>query len=138
MIKKWFSHASVSLFCSLLVVLPFISSCQKIGIENSNFKYEISSRGKNLGFFDKASGIDYLCSDTVSYCAYVVRDGIRENVQSVSLKNNMLNLDFGNNGVTAKVQIESADDHIILRVVEVSGNIESLTFLNIPGIGSNA
>jgi hypothetical protein len=132
MIKKWFSHASVSLFCSLLVVLPFISSCQKIGIENSNFKYEISSRGKNLGFFDKASGIDYLCSDTVSYCAYVVRDGIRENVQSVSLKNNMLHLDVGNNGVTAKVQIESADDHIILRVVEVSGNIESLTFLNIP------
>ncbi len=131
MIKKWFSHASVSLFCSFLAVIPFIS-CQKIGIESAYFTYEISPKGKNLGFVDKTSGTDYLYTDTVSYCAYVVQDGKREHVRSVSLKDDLLHLDFGDNGVTAKVQIESANDHVILRVVDVTGSVESLTFLNIP------
>lgn len=131
MIKKWFSDVSVSLFCSLLAVVSFIS-CQKIGIENAYFTYEISPKGKNLGFFDKTSGVDYLYSDTISYCAYVVRDGKREHVQSVSLEDDLLSLDFGDSGVTAKVQIEPANDHVILRVIEVTGSVESLTFLNIP------
>ena len=127
--KKCFSH--IPLFYALLCIIPLIS-CQRIGIENLNFRYEISPKGKNLSFYDKSNGVDYLCSDSISYCAYVVRDGKREHVQSVSLKDDLLILDFGNSGVTAKVQIESADDHIILRVVGVSGNVESLTFLNIP------
>lgn len=38
----------------------------------------------------------------------------------------MLHLDFGNSGVTAKVQIEPANDHVILRVVDVTGNVDSL------------
>lgn len=131
MIKKWFSDVSVSLFCSLLAVVSFIS-CQKIGIENAYFTYEISPKGKNLGFVDKTSGVDYLYSDTVSYCAYVVRDGKREHVQSVSLSDNVLSLDFGDSGVTAKVQVEPVNDHVILRVIDVTGSVESLTFLNIP------
>ncbi|MGI6572265.1 MAG: hypothetical protein ACOX19_02290 [Fermentimonas sp.] len=129
--KKCFSRASVLLLCSLFAVIPFIS-CQKIGIENAYFTYEISPKGKNLGFFDKTNGIDYLYSDTVSYCAYVIRDGKREHVRSVSLNDNLLSLDFGDSGVTAKIQIESANDHVILRVVDVTGSVESLTFLNVP------
>ena len=129
--EKWFSQVNILLFCSLLMILSFIS-CQNIVIENSNFQYKISSNGKNLGFIDKTNGADYLYSDTASYCAYIVQEGKTHNIESVSLKDSLLVFDFGSTGVRAKVHVISDTDYIKFKVVDVTGNTESLTFLNIP------
>ncbi|MEA4916094.1 carbohydrate binding domain-containing protein [Proteiniphilum sp.] len=116
-----------------IIISTFSSvSCQDILIENNDFQYQISSKGKNIGFIDKTGGTDYLYSDTVSYCAYIVQDGEIHNVRSVSLKNNILNLDFGKAGVKAKIHIKSTNDYISFKVVDMNGKAESLTFLNIP------
>ncbi len=117
---------------SLAFICSSFISCQSIVIENSNFQYKISPNGKNLGFIDKVNGVNYFYSDTISYCAYIVQDGKTHNVKSVSLKDSLLVLDFGSTGVSAKVHVISATDHIKFKVVDVTGNIESLTFLNIP------
>ena len=105
---------------------------ENIIIENSNLKYEIDKDGKNLHFTDKITGFDYLNIDTLSYCASVTSNGKEYIVTAISLKENVLNLEFDMVGVKAEVLIKKAKDHIIFEVVNVKGPAESLTFINIP------
>lgn len=122
--------------CLLVIGLLLLFSCYShsgfVIIENDNFKYEIAKDGKNLHFIDKASDIDYLYADTVSYCASIVQDGKEYYVTSVSLKNDLLTLEFDNTDVRVEVLVTKAKDRVTMEVVEVSGPVESLTFLNIP------
>jgi len=120
------------MFLHITIICLFFVSSQDIVIENNNFTYKISGNGKNLGFIDKTNGTDYLYTDTASYCASIVQEGRAINVQSVSLTDSLLYLDFGNCGVTARIMITTAADHVVFRVVEVTGDVESLTLLNIP------
>lgn len=103
-----------------------------IVIENRKFRYEISSKGENLKFTDKTSGIDYLDHGSDSWCSVVMRDGIQHNVTSVSCKGRHLFLEFGPAGVTADILITKGRDRINFTVSESEGNPESITFLNIP------
>lgn len=123
---------NILLFCTFLICASFTSCQNIITIESDNFQYKIADNGRNLKFIDKTNRVDYLYSDTVSYCAYIVQDGEIHNVQSVSLEDSLLNLGFGDSEVVAKIQIKSVNDHVILNVVDVTGSAESLTFLNIP------
>lgn len=41
-------------------------------IGNNDFKYEIAADGRNLHFVDKITDTDYLYSDSVSFCAYLI------------------------------------------------------------------
>ncbi|MBW8325116.1 MAG: hypothetical protein K0M50_10170 [Prolixibacteraceae bacterium] len=101
-------------------------------IGNDHFRYEIAKDGKNLHFTDKKTGIDYFYADSVSYCAYIIKDGKEYHATSVSLKNNLLDIEFGNTGVTVEVRIGKAKNLITMEVAEVKGSLESLTFINIP------
>lgn len=123
---------NILLFYTFLICASFASCQNVITIESDNFQYKIADNGRNLKFIDKTDRVDYLYSDTVSYCAYIVRDGRKTNVQSVSFKDSLLSLGFGDSGVVAKIRIKPVNDHVILNVVDVTGSAESLTFLNIP------
>ncbi len=101
-------------------------------IGNNDFKYEIAADGRNLHFVDKITDTDYLYSDSVSFCAYLMQKGKEHPVSSVSLKGNLLKLEFKNAGVTAEILINKGKDHVALEVVKVDGAAESLTFLNVP------
>lgn len=101
-------------------------------IENTHFRYEISTGGKNLHFLDKATNTDYLFADTVSYCASIEKQGKRIQVTSVSLRGNNLIFEFGKTGIKAKIRISKANGYFEMEVVKVSGQPESLTFLNVP------
>ena len=103
-----------------------------IVIENDNIKYVIDDHGKNLSFTDKISGIDYLDSKTVSYCAFLMQDGKEYLISSISLTRNILKLEFSKAGVTAELRINKAKDHITMEVISVKGPAESVTFINIP------
>ncbi|HBL74772.1 MAG: hypothetical protein A2W90_15150 [Bacteroidetes bacterium GWF2_42_66] len=117
-------------FVVLLLLLPTLVF--SVVLENDNLKYEIAKDGRNLHFIDKATGIDYLYTDSVSYCASILQDGKEFHATSVFLKNNLLFLGFGNSGVSAEVRIEKTSDYITMEVVKVGGEPESLTFINIP------
>lgn len=101
-------------------------------IENNGFKYEIAADGRNLPFTDKATGADYLYSDSVSFCAYLMHEGKEYPVSAVSIKDNLLKLEFKNAKVTAEILINKGKDRVTWEVIKVNGAAESLTFINVP------
>ena len=103
-----------------------------IVFENDHFSYEISKEGRNLHFIDKATGTDYLFNDSLSYCATIRQNGKEVHSTSLSLKNGLLNIEFGNTGVKAVVRVGKARNGITMEVIEVKGAAESLTFINVP------
>ena len=122
-------------FIIVLVSLSFVfgnCSTENIVIENDYFRYEIAGNGKNLHFTDKTTGKDYLDSRAGSKSAYIVSDGERYEVTALSLEKNNLNMKFGTTGVEANIHIRVAEDRVTFKVTSVTGNIESLAFLNIP------
>ena len=124
-----------SAYSVILVILIFVfgnCSPESIVIENDYFRYEIAGNGKNLHFTDKTTGKDYLDSEAGSKSAYIVSDGERYEVTALSLEKNNLNMKFGKSGVEADIHIRVAEDRITFKVTSVTGNIESLAFLNIP------
>ncbi|MHC4560740.1 MAG: hypothetical protein ACYS80_25960, partial [Planctomycetota bacterium] len=104
-----------------------------IVLENAHMRYTVSSSGKNLGFVDLTTGVNYLNRNTPSYCALVQQDGKTYTATNASLAYGRLVIRFNQIGVTAILGVESKDSYIRLSVVSVSdGNIDSLVFLNIP------
>ncbi len=116
----------------IIIVACSSEKAGKVVLQNRHFKYVISQNGKNLSFIDRESGADYLSKEKESWCASVTINGDRKNVQKVSTKGNFLHLEFEHPGVTADILIEKGKDRIKFTVKEVTGNPESLTFLNIP------
>jgi len=105
---------------------------ETIRISNKHFIYEVGREGKNLHFIDRTSGTDYLDPDTISYCATVISGGQKYSVSRVSLRKNILNLDFVEAHIKAVLIIKKTNDIVILEVDTVTGPAESLIFLNIP------
>jgi hypothetical protein len=122
---------------AILIVCSAILQCSSdnkdfVIIENRHFRYEISKEGKNIQFTDKLTGTDYLNKDTVSYCANLSAEGKDFNVSRVSLKGNLLKLEFGEPGTTVGIRLKKSKDCINLKIESIEGKAESLTFLNIP------
>jgi len=102
-------------------------------IENEHVRYSIAPDGRNLGFVDRATGIDYLKRDRPSSCALVRRDGKEHPATSVSSAGGRLTLRFGEANVEAALRVQSQGSYIRLTVESIAGGqIESLVFLNIP------
>lgn len=101
-------------------------------IETNEFRYEIARDGKNLHFIDKATSADYLNTDTVSHCAYVVKNGKQYPVSTISLSGDTLKLEFEEAGVSSVMLVNQTNDRATLQVVSLSGEAESLTFINVP------
>lgn len=123
-----------SYFFTLIVLSCAFASCstQNVVLEDDHFKYEIASNGVNIAFVDKSTGENYLDSESVSKCAFIWIDGQKHEVTTVSRVKNQLQLGFGETGASVDVQISRANDRITLKVVSVSGEMESLVFLNVP------
>jgi hypothetical protein len=102
-------------------------------IENEHVRYSIAPDGRNLGFVDRATGINYLKRDRPSFCALVRRDGKEHPATSVSSAGDRLTLRFGEANVEAALRVQSQGSYIRLTVESIAGGqIESLVFLNIP------
>ena len=101
-------------------------------IENPHFRYEISKDGKNLCFTDKLSGTDYLCHDSISWCAKLTWEGKDYNITSVSLRGSMLKLEFSDIKTTVGLKIRKSKEYVSIKVESVTGKGDELTFINIP------
>jgi len=118
----------------LLFLAVIFASCGREGIvfENEYFRYEITPEGKNLHFIDRQSNADYLKDDGISYCASVKKEGREYNVTGIALEGEILKLNFDEAGVSAELLVTKAEDHINLKVKNVTGDPWSLTFMNVP------
>ncbi len=103
-----------------------------ITLENEHFRYIISDAGKNLAFIDRATGVDYLRRDVASACAFVRSQGREIAATRVVLEDRQLTLAFGESGLAAHLRVEVRPSHLALAVESVTGNVESLVFLNAP------
>ena len=102
-------------------------------LENAFIKYTLSPDGKNLGFVDRATGVDYLRREPVSACALVRQNGKEYPATAAALADGRLALHFGDAGVQAVLRVEPRTSWIRLTVESVTGaEIESLVFLNVP------
>lgn len=104
-------------------------------IECDTFSYVIDSAGRNLHFTDKAAGKDYCKSPAEGkwqYCASVKKGGKSFPVSSASLKDHVLDLAFSGAGVIASIRVHNQKDRVVLEIQDVTGEPDSLTFLNIP------
>lgn len=121
------------------VVLSLVFTCaagtvkqQDVVIENAHLRYTISADGRNLGFVDRATGTDYLKRDAVCACAFAKCGGKEHPPTAVSLTDGRLTIRFAEPGVEAVLSVESRNSYIQLAVESVDGDVESLTFLNVP------
>ncbi|MBX2922686.1 MAG: hypothetical protein KF746_10880 [Chitinophagaceae bacterium] len=122
---------SRNVLVAFIIVLFSLQSKALVVLQNTFFSYGISDDGKNLHFLDKIKKTDYLYTDTASYCASIMLNGTLRNVNSVVLNKDVLTLDFGEN-VIVKINVRIYPDYLILSVADVTGEPESLNFLNIP------
>lgn len=118
----------------LIIFSFFFTNCtgNNIVLENDYFKYIISGDGTNLKFVDKTSGKDYLDATISTKCASVFIDGTEHQVSALFFEDHQLSMEFGKTGVKIKLEIIHLEDRLILKVASVTGEIESLTFLNVP------
>jgi|JI6StandDraft_1071083.scaffolds.fasta_scaffold10394_2 hypothetical protein len=129
-------NAFFKIFLITLLGLIFESAnplfAADIIIQNDKIEYAIDDQGRNLRFIDRASKTDYLDKKSASYVASIKKDGREFPVSAVSLKGNLLKLEFKTAGLTAELNLDIEKDSFRLEVVNVSGSAESLTFINIP------
>lgn len=104
----------------------------KVVIQNSRFSWEIAKDGRNISFTDRSSGIDYLDKKNPTWCGYVSKGGNRYPVSSVTRNGKHLVLKFTDAGVTADILTEKGKDRLKFTVNEVTGDPESLNFINVP------
>jgi hypothetical protein len=102
-------------------------------LENPLFRYAISPDARNAAFVDRATGTDYLPATGHTPCALVRVQGKEHAATAATLAEGRLTLQFGANGLKAVLKTEVRPSFIILTVESVSGgDIDSLTFLNVP------
>jgi hypothetical protein len=145
---------------AILLALPIFAvtvaaqSPKPVVLENALFRYTIAADARNMAFVDRTSGTDYLRKDASSPCALIRVLGQTHAATAASLAKGRLTLQFGHTGVKAVLKIETRPSCVVLSVESVSGGspreitspagpgpaarpisrgeIESLTFLNVP------
>lgn len=119
------------LCCFMLASVAFGQGAS-VTLERGGFRYTIGPDGKNLSFIDVKSGTDYLVKNADSWCASVRSGGKDYHASSAAFVAGKLTLGFEGSGVSAVIGVKPMERYLILEVLEVRGDIESLMFLNIP------
>src|SRR5213082_445804 len=102
-------------------------------LENAHVRYTVSSDGRNLGFVDRATGVDYLKPSGAVPCALVRRAGKEFPVTSAVMAGDRLMLKFAAAGIEVVLRVEPQPSYLRLTVEAVrGGEIDSLVFLNVP------
>ena len=102
-----------------------------IRIMNEQFEWRIGEDGRNLGFFERRTGRNYLLLAADSYCACIKKGAWRVDATDVSFSDGVLSYTFGDAG-SAKIAVETHAGYCVFTVQEVNGDFEQLDFINIP------
>jgi hypothetical protein len=104
-----------------------------IVMENTHLRYTISADGQNVGFVDRATGIDYLKRDAPSACASMRCSGVERPATSARFADGRLTIEFGDAKAKTVLRVTPRDAYIQLTVDAIHGdNVDSVIFLNVP------
>lgn len=119
--------------CGALLCGCALGSDQNIVLGCETFRYEIAPDGRNQAFVDLASGRNFLkpTPGERAYCAAITKEGQSYTPTAAVFENDTLRLDFGDAGVKATVRVINERNRLIIDVEDVSGEPDSLTFLNV-------
>src|ERR1035437_1983908 len=121
------------ILCLSVLVGTAFGGEPNVVLENARFRNTISPEGGNVAFVDCATATDYLRATGPSPCALIRVRGQEQAATAATLAQGHLTLQFGTNGLKAVLKTEVRPSFITLSVESVSGGeIDSLTFLNIP------
>ncbi len=101
-----------------------------ITIENDCVRIIIGADGGNVGFIDKATGTDYGNAEAVPAFASVGRAGQAFRATSATYTDGSLALSFGEAEARAVLRVDVQPRYLTFEVLEVSGEVDSLTFLD--------
>lgn len=139
--EKFCRLQKIAVFATLLCALAApvsrgeMKAPGSLFIKCDTFLYGIDSAGKNLHFIDKSTGKDYYnrsAGGDWQHCAFVKKDGKTFPVSSAAMADGLLNLRFDGADATASIRVINERDRVVLEIQEVTGDPESITFLNIP------
>lgn len=110
-----------------------VATANQIVFENAHFRYTLGTNAANVAFVDRATGRNYLRTESPSACAFVWVGGNQHHATAATLVEGRLKLRFGGTDITAVLRTETHPSCIVFNVESVSGGqVDSLTFLNIP------
>jgi hypothetical protein len=122
-----------------LFVVSCLSLCNtgcnapdNVVLENNFFRYEIASNGRNVRFLDKSTDRDLLKTQNTSFCSDLTVDGTVLEVESISLDNGQLKINYTGLEDAVVMDVVVNSDRISLKVVSAPEATESLTMLNVP------
>ena len=126
---------------SVLVLLPVCSEAADpqatrpagegaITLENDYVQIVLGADGSNLGFIDKATGTAYGAPQAAPVFARVGRGGEDFPATSASYAEGLLNLAFAGAEARAVIRVEVQPRYLTFEVVEVQGEVDSLTFVD--------
>ncbi len=101
-----------------------------ISIENDSVRIVIGADGSNLGFIDKATGTGYGDVQAVPAFASVSVSGQTYPATSASYAKGQLDLSFGEAKARAVLRVGVQPRYVTFEVVEVLGEVDSLTFVD--------
>ncbi len=99
-------------------------------IENDCVMVGFPADGGSLFVADKATRIDYGDDKAVPAFAHVVKAGQTHPVTSLSYSDGQLALTFEGADARALISIDAQPNYIVFEVLEVSGDVEALTFFD--------
>jgi len=101
-----------------------------IAIENDYVRIAVGVDGSNAGFVDKTTGTDYIDAQAVPAFASATVGGQAHRATSASYADGRLTLAFGESGARAVLGVDVQPHYLTFEVLEVSGAIEALDFVD--------
>ncbi|HUW62691.1 MAG TPA: hypothetical protein VMZ06_16915 [Candidatus Bathyarchaeia archaeon] len=116
------------------LVLPLAGAAlgqQAVTIENDLARWVIGTDGRNVSFFDKAAGKEYVDAGKAPFAMQVQKAGKTFTPSALAFDSGGLVCSFGDAGVIASVGVDIQPHYVRFEVQDVQGEgVESLTFLD--------
>lgn len=121
--------------CALVFVgfLQAVAASPPLTLETPHFRYTLSPAGVNLGFVDRASGLDYLRPGAPSPAALVRRGGQEYPLTTAALAGDRLTFGFGAADLEVVLKVDHRPEYLRLTVESLKGEApDSLVFVQVP------
>ena len=113
--------------CKLLLIVTIVTfyGCQKsYRLETEKFIVEFGSRGNLRGLKNRDTGIDYLSTKEPSFLLSLRIDGNFYKPTSVSITDDIILLNYGDPGITAKIKAETKKSYLTFELLELSDTVK--------------